>query len=312
MEIHKVKAKEFGQYTGGKSHVFQTSEFNELNKDKCDEVIYFLFKEGKYRLGIVFGRKGNSLLSPFSAPFGGFISVSSSIKLQYIESAIDALKIWAKDNQINFDNITLPPEIYYQSFVAKQINTLWREGFKVTNIDLNYAFNTGLFNDDYLKNIQYNARKNLKIALRSDFVFSRCIEEEEKELAYKVIKINREERGFPLRMTWQQVRATTDIIKSDFFLLKDENNNEIASAIVFHVADDIVQVIYWGDIPEYSHLKTMNFLSYKVFEYYKSINVNIVDVGPSTENSVPNYGLAEFKESIGCFVSPKYKFRFEI
>jgi len=33
-----------------------------------------------------------------------------------------------------------------------------------------------------------------------------------------------------------------------------------------------------------------------------------IDIGPSTENSIPNYGLCEFKESIGCDISPKYTF----
>ena len=312
MEIIRVSSKEFAGLNWDRPHVFQTSEFNDLNKSKCDEVLYFLFKEGKYRLGIVFGKNGNTLLSPFSAPFGGFISISANIKLQYIEEAIKTLIIWAKENNIKSINITLPPEMYYQSFISKQINCLWREGFDILNVDLNYAFDTNFFDDNYIRKIQYNARKNLKVAFKSDFRFSKCIDDTEKEIAYNVIKKNRKERGFPLRMTWQQVKETTEIIESDFFLLRNENDVEVASAIVFHVSDNIVQVIYWGDIPEFSIHRTMNFLSYKVFEYYKSRNVKIVDVGPSTEDSVPNYGLAEFKESIGCFVSPKYKFSFDI
>ena len=31
-------------------------------------------------------------------------------------------------------------------------------------------------------------------------------------------------------------------------------------------------------------------------------------MGPSSENSYPNYGLGDFKESIGCKVSMKYSF----
>lgn len=31
-----------------------------------------------------------------------------------------------------------------------------------------------------------------------------------------------------------------------------------------------------------------------------------LDIGPSTENSIPNYGLCDFKESIGCRRSLKY------
>ncbi|GHT22569.1 hypothetical protein AGMMS4957_12930 [Bacteroidia bacterium] len=58
-------------------------------------------------------------------------------------------------------------------------------------------------------------------------------------------------------------------------------------------------------------MKTMNFLSYKVFEYYKGAGINIVDIGTSTEEGIPNFGLCEFKESIRCFVDLKYTFRKE-
>jgi hypothetical protein len=37
--------------------------------------------------------------------------------------------------------------------------------------------------------------------------------------------------------------------------------------------------------------------------------MKFVDIGPSTENSIPNYGLCEFKESIGCTVVNKYSFK---
>jgi hypothetical protein len=56
----------------------------------------------------------------------------------------------------------------------------------------------------------------------------------------------------------------------------------------------------------------MNFLSYKIFEFYKKTGIRIVDIGPSTENSVPNHGLCEFKESIGCDISTKFTYRKEI
>ena len=52
----------------------------------------------------------------------------------------------------------------------------------------------------------------------------------------------------------------------------------------------------------------MNFLSFHVFQYYKNQGIEIVDIGPSTENSIPNYGLCEFKESIGCDILIKTEF----
>jgi hypothetical protein len=85
---------------------------------------------------------------------------------------------------------------------------------------------------------------------------------------------------------------------------------DVAAAQVFHVAEGVAQVIYWGDLKEYSQLRTMNLLSYRIFEYYyKAKEIKLLDIGPSTENGVPNVGLCDFKESIGCSTSPKFCFK---
>jgi lipid II:glycine glycyltransferase (peptidoglycan interpeptide bridge formation enzyme) len=107
-------------------------------------------------------------------------------------------------------------------------------------------------------------------------------------------------------MSWEQVKSTVRLIKADFFIVYSEKQLPLASAIVFQISKAVVQVIYWGDLQGYSELKPMNFISYKVFEYYKSSGKKVVDIGPSTEHSMPNYGLCEFKEGIGCRIDPKF------
>ena len=47
-------------------------------------------------------------------------------------------------------------------------------------------------------------------------------------------------------------------------------------------------------------------LAYRLFEYYSKLDIDIIDIGPSSIDGVPDYGLLEFKESIGCSVCSKY------
>ena len=42
-----------------------------------------------------------------------------------------------------------------------------------------------------------------------------------------------------------------------------------------------------------------------IFKYYSSTHFKLVDIGISTENSVPNYGLCDYKKDIGCKCSVK-------
>lgn len=308
MEIIEVSSAEYHKIIPAPYHIFGSSLFNQLNEDKCEAVYYLLFKDSKYRLGLIGGVRDNVFTSPFSAPFGAFLFLHNDIRISAIDEALAMLNDWADAKGFNSIQLTLPPAIYHPDFISKQMNSLFRSGYQTARLDLNYAFNTNSFANDYESMIWYNARKNLKIAFAGNFNFKVCDTLELKMLAYQVIQQNREARGFPLRMTWEQVLSSVSIIPSDFFLVFNQDETPAAAAIVFHITPNIVQVIYWGDLPQFAQHKTMNFLSYKVFEYYHQKQIQMVDIGPSTENSIPNHGLCEFKESIGCSISPKFTF----
>lgn len=308
MEIIEISPKEYNNIFPSPYHIYNSVQFNELNIKKCDTIKYLILKDNKIRFGLITGLKKKCLSSPFSAPFGGFSFKDDQVQIQKIEESLDELENYLKKNKISKINITLPPLLYNQSFLSKVINCLSNKGFSNQYIDLNYYFNTNKFDNNYLNQIVWrNARKNFNIASKNNFEFKKNQDNKSLKLAYEVIKQNRIVRGFPLRMTYEQVLKTTSIIQCDSFLLSLENKL-VASAIVFHITKDIVQVIYWGDLPDFYTHKTMNFLSYKIFEYYKKEGIKIVDIGPSTEKGIPNYGLCEFKESIGCDISPKYTF----
>lgn len=49
-------------------------------------------------------------------------------------------------------------------------------------------------------------------------------------------------------------------------------------------------------------------MAYKLQEYYFLKGKKYLDIGPSTDFSIPNYGLCNFKESIGCDISLKLSF----
>jgi hypothetical protein len=310
MELIEVDMKEFEDTFQTPYHCFNNAEFNELNKHKCDKLYYWLFKSGKIRLGLICGLSDGILIAPFSAPFGGMSFLNENVKLTHIEEAIDILLDKCNNEGLQL-SITLPPLFYNETFVSKSINCLYRNGFKIGCIDLNYAYKLEYFTDDYLNTIAHRARKSLKQSFGFGLEFIKCQDDATRKEAYEIIKCNRFSKGYPLRMCWEQIKSTAAIIPVDFFILKDFENTSIASAIVFHVAEGIAQVIYWGDLQDFNKYRTMNHLSYKIFEHYKKLDYKYVDIGPSTENSIPKYGLCEFKESIGCTVVPKFSFRYD-
>lgn len=308
MTLEEVSASTYQEVIREPYTVFNSAPFNSLNSDKVERVFYFLFRDSKYRLGLIAAQNQGALVSPFSAPYGGFTPIYNDVKIQSIEEAVDLTIVWAKQRGLTKIKFTLPPPVYNESYLAKVSNVLYRRNFGIDTLELNFHFNLSKLTDDYTGTIWRNARKNLAISFASKLEFDQCLTVENKEAAYNVIQYNRAVRGKPLRMQWKQVLATSEIIPSDFFLVRTAEKKEAAAAIVFKVAPGIAQVIYWGDIPDFQNLKTMNFLSFKVFEFYKERSFRVVDIGYSTDDSIPNYGLCEFKESLGCDIQPKHTF----
>ncbi len=287
-------------------YIYNSVDFAELNRKKADVIHYLMLCDSKARFGIILGEKDNVLHSPFSAPFGGF-TTNGIQRIEYMDEAVELICQYARNKGMKL-MITPPSVIYDESQISKWISAFSRR-MKTKSIDMNYHFDLSRL-DSYSDYIERSARKNLKRSLKESLVFKKLNSSDREDVAraYDIIRRNREERGFPLRMTLEQVwKTVSEIVHADFFVL-EYDEADIAAAQVFYVADDIAQVVYWGDIRDYSSLRPMNNLTYNVFKYYHDKGVRFLDIGISTENGVPNYGLCEFKESIGCSITLKYVF----
>jgi len=307
MEIIEVNNIQYAEIFLHPYHIFNDANFNYLNRDKCESIKYLLFKDKKYKLGLISGIKNQKLISPFSSPFGSFSFIKSDIQISSIEKAINELDNYCRINELTDIEFILPPLFYDEKFLSKLINVLFRKNYLIYNIDLDFYFKTDNFQNKYIESIWYNARKNLNQAINKGFKFNLCSNLEDINSVYQIIQENRLNINKPLNMSLKQIIDTSKIIKTDLFLLSYENVN-IASAVVYFVTDEIVYIPFWADKPGFSELRPMNFLAYKIFEYYSLNKVRIVHIGISTENSIPNYGLCEFKESIGCEITPKLSF----
>jgi len=307
MELIDVNYSEYSNIFHKTYHIFNNPKFIFLNKFKCEQVKYLLFKDSKYRLGLIGGITNKKFQSPFSSPFGGFSFIKSSLQIASIEGSIDALENYCKINEITEIEFILPPLFYDEIFLSKLINVLFRKSYLISKIELDFYFKLEQLNDKYLESIWSIAKKNLVTALKSNIEFTLCSSCEDKEIVYQIIKENRLLKNRPLYMSLEQIIDTSNIIETDFFLLKYQGNS-ICSAVVYCMNEEIVYIPFVGDKPGFSELRPMNLLFYKIFEYYSLKGFKIVHLGISTENSVPNYGLCEFKESFGCSLAPRFSF----
>mgnify|MGYP002672692307 CR=1 FL=1 len=306
MNIIRITQEELSKKQFNNEVFYNREVFCEYNKNKVEEVYYLLFADGKKeRFVIPFGRRNSTLYAPFSAPYclPGEISANTSAK--HYGEAIEQMIGYARTLRVTAINITFPPFFYANRQISHWINACVNLGGNIGKWDLNYAIDLYQIKEvGYQKCLNYNARRNLRISHERGCEVKECLEKKEVEECYEIIRKNRESKGYPLRMTFEQVEWTRNLSEGKWFCVLCEGE-KIASAVIFPVTTEIAQVIYWGNVPGSEEKKPINALAEFLTDFYLKLGFKFLDIGPSTDQGIPNYGLIDFKESIGCQTDSK-------
>lgn len=299
MIVRIVGEAEFFSAFPDSPDVFSSQAFTDVNIGRAEAVRFFVgFDEGKPVAGIILGLRDGAWHCPFSAPFGQIIWRSAP-SLEHIYDFVSELADMLAGREIS---ITLPPAFYNPQALTPAYGILANFARK-TYWDFNYHYPLEHF-PDFEARLDRAARKNFHRAKEQGFVF-----EATSDIArcYAVIKANRDSKGYPLAMSLGQVEATVrplGPVEADFFVMSRQGK-DVAAAMAYHVAEGIVQIVYWGDAPGFSAMRPMNILPYHIFGHYYECGERIVDVGPSSSRGIPSVGLCRFKRSIGCELSLK-------
>ena len=294
------------------TNIYNRVEFNEINRSKVDNIIYIIFYHNNSpRFCATFGEINNEWFFPFSAPFGYIEQIKKEQSINRFEEVLSSLELLASDYGCHKVNITMPPAFYDDNIINVWYALMLNRGWKVDYVDINFSFDLKKISNDYINKIYYNAKKNIKIAQKKGLVIRECRTKKEMQISYGIIKKNRDHRGYPLRMSERQVFETINVVPAKMYIIGDALN-DLAAAMVYEVTADIAQVIYWGELPGADDKRVMNMLSYELIKIYYSRGFLYLDIGPSTENGIVNYGLCNFKDSIGCDRTSKFTLHKEI
>lgn len=284
-------------------HLFVSKEFVGLNKSKVDKIVCLVQNSDKIQMGLVAGIRDNILLSPFSAPFGGFHFKHDNIYTGAIESFIYDLINYAKNENLKSIKITLAPDIYAQSVNAKIVNVATRLGLihqtpEITNwVDLNkfqklytHAASRTYYNQ--------SVKKGLSFHLVTDI--------DEMKLIYNLIVENRARMGRPIFMSFNDLIETAQTFPTEYFKVIKPTGELVAGAIFYRPVQEIPYAVFWGDAEEGRMERAMDFLIFQLWCFYKNSGGRFVDLGISTETGIPNEGLLRFKETHESCSSLRY------
>ena len=165
--------------------------------------------------------------------------------------------------------------------------------------DYNYHYELSRY-PGYVAGLEPNMRNHYNRSVRAGFTFAACT----LARAYDVIALNRQQRGFPLRMTLAALVETSRLVAIDSFVLS-KDGCDVAAAIIYRLNERVAQVIYWGHVEGWNESRPMAMLARCVMEHYYGAGYETVDIGPSSSEGEPNLGLCAFKEALGCTLTFK-------
>lgn len=297
--VEVLTAEEWGRCFGKQDvrgcHIYNTVQFSELNGHKCSRILYLRICEN---FGLVAGLRENGLMSPFSAPFAGFVAERAA-DINDLDTVVSGLSEFVHSRGLKL-TVTLPPAIYDPEFIERSEAAFEKYG-RLLYQDVNHYYNIET-HPDINESMHRLARRKYRTSLEMDFSFIPLSRNSEEDIAraYAVIKANRNAHGYPLRMSLDDVVRTAPLAGAEFGVLTLDGC-DVAACQLHRVAPGIFQVVYWGDIPVAGNNGTvMGRLVPEVFRWCREMGAKIVDVGPSSEHGTVSEGLARFKVSQGC------------
>jgi hypothetical protein len=306
MTIEEINSAEYAKIFPEPYIPFNSVAFNVLNSHKCDKLVFFLFQDSNKKLGLIGGIKDSGFLSPFSAPFSSFSSPDNNIKLNYILEAMLILEEHLYKQNLNHIKFVLPPYFYNEHFISKLIFCFNSNNYLV-KAELGHYFDIKDYTKFYENIIDKDLRYKIRTAVKNNLLLVKANTIDEYRLAYEILLINKKSKSRSVSLDFNNLLEMTKLVGVDFFIVFYKDN-AVASAIIYNNTPKISQIIHWGDLPDFSKYYPMNFLAWNVFRFYYEKKYDIIDLGTSMSECEPNYGLCNFKESIGCTTSMKFTF----
>jgi hypothetical protein len=290
---------------------FQEYLFNQpfyLQKQPCKEVYSFYLIHKKNRQAwakfnlFVQEKRG---FSPCRGPFGA-IEMNPLLPVPYLDNFVQHIDAFAAKLGLREILIKSYPFCYNPEASAIITASLLRLHYQILYTDLNYHI--PVTQRAFIEQVHLSEKRRLKKCVARGFSFG---EEPEPDFAliYQMLVNSRHQKGYPVSMSFSDFRQ----LFADFpgiyklFVLKDKQRT-----IAFTVAVEITkQVLYYflpAHDPAYNTYSPMVYLIQNLYGYCQKTGYTLLDLGISTDKSVPNYGLMRFKQNLGASVSLKLSF----
>ena len=197
------------------------------------------------------------------------------------------------------------PEGYLpKNQIQKLENCLFKLGFETSVTEQNYEI-TITQKSFYETITSTRARQLLRKSVKKGFNFQEVTDPNFSEI-HAFITRSRERKNRPMTMNLIQFENHFKLFSENFKIFSVMDSEQIiAVGVSIKINEEIVYTFYLADSEEYLKDSPTIFLLSGIYEYFKTKNFNILDLGITTNKGILNEGLTRFKRSLGGILSFK-------
>ncbi len=292
-------------FTGARlGSLFQDAAFFRLHD--ADQGRYFEWAEGERVVASVhFTPTGEGLWrSPARGTFAGF-AFQSELRTEDLFAFYDAVETALKAEGAQRLEVLPAPMAHNPMSFANQLYLLRARGYQMTRCDLNQSLEVDARN--LSDRMTYGNQKRLRKCQREGLLAIQLPLSALSEV-YEALAVNRKSKGHAMSMTVAQLQTMVDTFPNAVVLFGSRDGDHLAaSALCLRLSSTVLYVLYWGDRPGYASLSPVVSLAYAIYAYCQAQGVELLDVGTSTVDREPNFGLIQFKRGLGFTESLKVR-----
>ena len=287
--------------------LFNLQQHRELQAPDHWHSFYILDQSaGKVSGAIHFQLNNGVAASPLRAPFGS-AEFSGSVPGEVLFEFLKFFESKLQSRGVSRIVIKSYPCAYAEAQSVLLQTFLWNLKYNVATAEI--ASVVHVTADGALRTFHRSEKRKLGKAIGAGLVFKE-LPNESFEAVYNFIHRCRSEKNYTLSMTLADLKIAMSRFPERYLLFGVfENHRLAAAAITILVKDHILYDFYHDHDAAFDYLSPVVLLVEGIYEFCYRNRIQMIDLGTSAEEGLPNFSLLHFKNYLGG--NPTSKLTFE-
>lgn len=289
---------------GGPGSLFQQAGFFRLHAGGQGR--FFEWAQGdRVEATLHFTPVGEGLWrSPARGTFAG-LAFDAGLRSEELFAFYDAVESVLRAEGARRLEVLPAPMAHDPAAFANQLYLLRARGYEMSHCDLNQSLEVDA--RGLSERMTYGNQKRLRKCQREGLVAGPLPPSALAEV-YDTLAANRASKGHAMSMTLAQLQTMVDTFPEAVVLFGSRDGERLAaSALCLRLSPAVLYVFYWGDQPGYASLSPVVSVADAIYAYCQAQGLRQLDVGTSTVDRDPNFGLIQFKRGLGFTESLKVR-----